>query len=185
MLKALSLRTYGAIAFIFFILWLPKDWEDRGQAAAVWLRWLALLDRELLLWTFSLSLLTWLIWTDLRPYFRLRRNRKTAEWAEGRTRLTIREAACLVVGISPQSFDQSGEAQSIAREMLYWAGSGLLWPAELTVTQHQNWRHSSKMPEGFRATLDTFLTREELEKYRAPGWKTWLPILDAQHKERR
>lgn len=106
-------------------------------------------------------------------------------WAENRTRFTIREAACLIAGAPLLSFEHSEKAQSVAKEMVYYAGSGLLWPAELTSAQHEMWKQTSKMPDGFHASLDTFITHHELERYRTPGFKSWLPILDDQHKSRR
>jgi len=76
MFKVLSGRTYAALAFFLFVLWFPKDWEDQAQAWAVWARWLGVLNREMLLWAFSVTLLAWLIWTDVRPFIQARLRRK-------------------------------------------------------------------------------------------------------------
>ncbi|RIX27248.1 hypothetical protein [Sphingomonas edaphi] len=103
MLKAISIRTYAAVAFLIFILWLPKDWEDQAQAWAVWARWLGVLNREILLWVFLLTLLVWLVSIDARPLVR--------KWLRKRPDLIIER--CVHVETSPIKTDKSARVDGL------------------------------------------------------------------------
>lgn len=122
MLKRLSLKTYSAIACLFFILWLPKDWEDRGDAFGAWRRILPEINQNQALWIFSLVLLTWLVWNDIRQWRTKHKNKKL--WWGGLQSFTIRDFASVVAGVPPQSFDESDRAKAVAAEIRGYVNSG-------------------------------------------------------------
>lgn len=107
-------------------------------------------------------------------------------WYEGRTRFTIREAACRVAGSNPLDFEKSSEAQTEAHEMLFYVRRALIRPAEMSERQISMLREG-RSDHGFDlegVTLDTYISVEELETYLRPGWKSWLPVLDEQSRDR-
>jgi hypothetical protein len=57
------IRFWASIGFaltLYGIFWLPKDIEDRGDAAAAWQRWIAMFDQNTALWAFSISALLYI-----------------------------------------------------------------------------------------------------------------------------
>lgn len=69
MLKVISRfwRAIGAASLLLAIFWLPKDIADSAEAAEPWRRALTVVDQNAALWLFSVGVLSWLIWTELRP----------------------------------------------------------------------------------------------------------------------
>lgn len=66
----LLLRLWAATGFtltLFGIFWLPKDIEDRADAAAPWKRWLDLLDQNAALWVFALLATIYIVWIAVAP----------------------------------------------------------------------------------------------------------------------
>ena len=60
----------SVIAFggaLFAIFWLPKDVEDWNVAVQPWKRWVSVLDESVLLWAFSLSAFTYILWMKFGP----------------------------------------------------------------------------------------------------------------------
>ncbi|MGB7317848.1 MAG: hypothetical protein WBC85_07765 [Planktotalea sp.] len=54
-------------ATLLGLYYLPIDILGAGEASAPWRKVLAVIDREVLLWVFSVSMFTWLAWTELKP----------------------------------------------------------------------------------------------------------------------
>ncbi|MCB5424914.1 hypothetical protein H0274_06580 [Altererythrobacter sp. CC-YST694] len=192
MLRIIKLgwKSLGFLMFFLGLLWLPKDALDYEQAAQPWREMAAMIDQNTGLWIFSGLLLATLLWSDGRRILQDHRKRiagKTlAAFIENRTRFTIREAACVAVGIHPSEYEGHLEAQGEASEMLYYAREGLIRPAVMTSRQWEAMKRGQEIDGYLRAdiTLDSFITKDELETYMRPGWKTWLPVLDQQRRER-
>ncbi len=54
------------------IFWLPKDVQDYGQAAKPWQKVTALVDQNGALWAVCFLLGAWLLWADVRPFWKAR-----------------------------------------------------------------------------------------------------------------
>ena len=170
-LRAISFFRRG-IAFLLGALgiyWLPKDIADYNEAAPIWRKMLAMIDQNTALWALCLALIATLFWSEGKAYIRDRDARKAAAdletFKEGRSRFTIREAACLAIGVHPRDYDSSVEAQGQASEMLHYARLALIHPAEMTSEQHTMLRQG-RTDHGFdlsAVSLDTVITREELD----------------------
>lgn len=89
-------------------------------------------------------------------------------WHDGRTRLTVREAASLAAGVVPRNFDQSDEAQSIASQLRYQLIRGRL-PIEGAPAHDQSARRVARSIGGIQldeVTLDsTFIVRSVLDAW--------------------
>ncbi len=183
-------RSVSVILTVFGILWLPRDALDYQQAAQPWREALAMVDQNTALWAFVAVLVGIIVWSDGRRFLADRRAKQASSqlkaFVEARTRFTIREAACIAVGVHPSQFDKSPAAQSEANEMLYYAREGLVRPANMTNEQWEAMKRRQEVGGYTRAsvTLESHITKEELDTYLRPGWKTWLPVLDNQRTER-
>jgi hypothetical protein len=184
--RRLAAALMGALA----VLWLPKDIQDASEALTPWQGAIAMVDQNTALWVLVAALIAILAWSDGRNYINFRRGKamedQLAAFRESRTRFTIKEAACLAVGILPSQFDTSLQAQGEASEMLYYAREGLIRPSVMTNIQYEAMK-GGKEVDGYSResiTLDSYITKQELEQYVRPGWKTWLPVLDDQRQRR-
>ena len=176
-------KLIAGILMAFGIFWVPKDVQDLDQAADPWRKFVAMIDQNTALWLLVIALLFALGYSEGRIFLRDRqaaRNlAKLNKWHEGKTRFTIREAGCFVAGVSPLDFETSAEAQAQANEMVYYAKQALIRPAEMTDKQYQLSRMRG-VNHGFDlqgVNLDTFISRDELDRYIARD-KTLLPIID-------
>jgi hypothetical protein len=87
-------------------------------------------------------------------------------WHQGRKRLTIREAGCLLADVPPQDFDSNAIAQSKASALRYYVNRGAI-PIAGAPPADQSARKAAvhmgfPMPE---ATLDTYVTRADLDAF--------------------
>lgn len=86
MIARVTSWTYSFICLALFVLFLPKDWVERGQALKLWNERLAMIDREVMLYALVGALIARLLWIDVRPHFdrvlvRPKRARRMAELA--------------------------------------------------------------------------------------------------------
>lgn len=191
MLKVISPfnRTFGVFMAAFGIFWLPKDIQDYQDAAVPWREALAMLDQNTALWAFAIILIAVVAWSDGRAYWEGRKaNSERASferWKSSRTRFTIREAACAYLGVHPSRYDETPDAQSEANELLYYVRRGLIPHAGLSERQFEQMKNTGRA-DGYDpndVTLDTYLTRREVDQYLEQGWRVWLPILDRRWRE--
>lgn len=182
-------RTFGVLMAALGIFWLPKDVQDYEQAVQPWQEMAAMVDQNTALWAFVAVLVAVIAWSDGRAFVAKRRLKNAREefdaWKASRTRFTIREAACVFLGVHPRDYEQSLDAQSQANEILYYVRRGLIPHAALSPRQFDQLKNTGRA-DGYdpdAVTLDTYLTRREVEKYLQPGWRVWLPILDNQWRE--
>ena len=61
------LKSIGPALALFGFFWLPKDIEDRGEAAVVWWKWFAMIDQNTALWVFSILMAVYITWVNVRP----------------------------------------------------------------------------------------------------------------------
>lgn len=103
-----------------------------------------------------------------------------AAYYEDRPQLTIQEAACFVADVSPLAFEQSDKAQSIAKQLIYYATTGAM-PIATEPDAVRAARKAAVTMGGIEVpevTLNTFVTREALEHYRDKALRTWMQVQD-------
>jgi hypothetical protein len=69
-------RTVSAALFAYGIFQLPKDIQDTPESARPWQKFIAMFDQNTLLWTLVVILILSVFWSDLRPVYRLWRERR-------------------------------------------------------------------------------------------------------------
>lgn len=149
-----------------------------------------MVDQNTALWIFAIAMIAVIVWSDGRRFLQQRAEAKAKQaieaFFESRTRFTIREAACIAVGVHPSDFAESTAAQSEANEMLYYTRKALILPAAMNERQHTALRQG-RNDHGFDldgVSLDTFITKDELASYIRPGSRSWLPVLDRLNNTR-
>lgn len=96
-------KTLGVLTLIIGVIFLPKNLQGLGEAAEPWRRMWSIVDQNTALWIVAITMGGWIIWTDVRPYWR--------EWL--RERYPPRHAAILQDLAAPLATAESAAATRI------------------------------------------------------------------------
>jgi hypothetical protein len=103
-------------------------------------------------------------------------------WYEERTRFTIREAGCLAAKVGPTEFEKSDLAHSKASELRYYVTRGRIpvagEPPGILAARRGAISTGSSLPE---VTLDTYVTKCDLEHFLHKPLSVWLDVQDEAH----
>jgi hypothetical protein len=103
-------------------------------------------------------------------------------WYEERTRFTIREAGCLAAKVGPTEFDKSDLAHSKASELRYYVSKGRIPVAGehpgVLAARRSPLSSGLSIPE---VTLDTYVTKRDLEHFLDKPLSVWLDVQDEAH----
>jgi len=105
------------------------------------------------------------------------------EWAQGRTRFQIWEAACYIHDLALLDYVSSDRARSTANEMMYYAQQGFINLAGETDLTRQR-RVVTGRPS-LQIHEQTFLSAETVQDLKERGLSSWFPIIDELNRERR
>lgn len=105
------------------------------------------------------------------------------EWAIGKSRFQIWEAACFVTDTPLTAYPKSDKARGLASEILYFAREGYIDLAG--EDQHIRNRRIMTGKPLIEFSEETYLGRETVEKIKADGGlSSWLPIVESVNKQR-